>query len=425
MFSGVKTRTWDQDTPNDGNFFDDEFDNIYSDLNDLDTRITALNTTKTSGIIQGGIKFKTTSLPPTIKAGSYGVNGVVVDLDADLDINLSDTLRVPGSSGKTSVALDTNFWYGIFLDEDGNAYYGHYGEKVVVSGTVSSIAGSGTTKTFTVNTAGSHNKKLLVVSDSNGFLLATKITGGNGSTTYTGETLTGTITPVGATTFVVYERIATLHITGASLAITTDANIPVYSPSCGTNGWDAGSVELVKAKNGFYPVATNITEQRMIGAFCTDNSGNVLYNSLISFGQGDDKRDNSFRLQDEVGLASTATKVGYFTNYDLLRGNDYLIENDSVDGMRFTVKRTCLVSATFTDNNKNCLLALNATDVTTTAATNPSTALDRFMAPNSGMSFSNQCNKVLYPDDYLIEIGDGGLATRPGDVMFQGVLEIR
>jgi len=37
-FSGVKTRVWDRNTANDGIFWNVEFDNVYSDLNDLNDR---------------------------------------------------------------------------------------------------------------------------------------------------------------------------------------------------------------------------------------------------------------------------------------------------------------------------------------------------------------------------------------------------
>ena len=38
----TKTRTWDRTTPNDGDLFDNEFDQIYANTNDLDTRIQSI-----------------------------------------------------------------------------------------------------------------------------------------------------------------------------------------------------------------------------------------------------------------------------------------------------------------------------------------------------------------------------------------------
>jgi hypothetical protein len=238
------------------------------------------------GMISGGLSFNTTSLPPTVLAGVYNVSYKNIQVDSDTTLALSDSLL----NGRE--ALDAYNQYLIVVNPDGEAYYTLYGEGAVsgATGTITSITGSGTTKTLTVasGTVGNHNNKILVITGNNGVNGVFKITGGNFTSTYEFESV-ATITGGASGTWAVYERIKTNHgSTGTAAAVTTDSEVIKYNPMYGDNGWSAGIAAYNASKNGYYLTISGLTNYRVIGSFKTKAAGSIM-DTVISFKSGKER----------------------------------------------------------------------------------------------------------------------------------------
>lgn len=289
--------------------------------------VGALDGSLINGLIVGGIKYQSSTLPPTVKAGFYDVNNTPVYKTADDTLALTDTIE------QSRQALDSFCHYTLFLDDSGNAYYMLYGEKLVETGSIVSVTGAGTTKTLTVSSTSTYTDKTLVLYGNDTFNGSFKISGGNGSTTHTFEGESAT-TGNATGTYAIYERIASLHVAGTSTAITTNSDIKIYTPSYGENGFDAGTVAYDPAKNGFYCTIPGLTGYRAIGNFYTDGTPNVV-DEVTSHKSGRDKNDNEFYIHTSGAVISTVIR---FTVWDKLRGSDYVFTDDGTNASIITTK---------------------------------------------------------------------------------------
>lgn len=287
------------------------------------------------GLIQGGIVFNTVSLPPSIQDGGYEVNGRSVAVSATATLALTDTIN------QSKQTLDSYCQYLICMDSSGTKKYIMYGEGEVsgATGTITSITGAGTTKTITpaTGTVGSHTDKIIVVTGNSGVNGVFKITGGNGSSNYTFESVS-TLTGTGGT-WTVYERIKTLHGTGSAVAVTTDAEVLKYSPSYGENGWPAGTVAWSPTLQGYYLTITGLTGYRVLGNFRTNGSSQVVTN-VISHKTGRNKNDNSFHVYTNNGFGGTNTKSQRYSSIGYILGSDYILRpDDAATGAECVIKR--------------------------------------------------------------------------------------
>jgi len=307
----------------------------FTDQLDRSTNFTVVNGER--GLIQGGAIFNSTSLPPTILAGTYEVDGVMVNLSANKTVSFSDVF------GYSRQNLDTYGWYLECLDKYGYANVIWYGEGAVASatGNITSIteSPSGTyTLTKSTGTVGAYTSKTIVITDGATTIYSGKITGGNGSTTMTFLANAGLTFPITGT-WTVYGRINTLHGTGSATEITTDANIALYTPSLGENGWSAGIAAWSDSKQGFYLSLLGLTGYRVIGVFNVGAAG--VSTDIKTYLTCRNKNDNSFMLQNHAGYGGGSfTMIPYYSILQFAKGCDYILNwNDSSVGDKCTIKR--------------------------------------------------------------------------------------
>ncbi|MBK8396162.1 MAG: hypothetical protein IPL26_13110 [Leptospiraceae bacterium] len=229
------------------------------------------------------------------------------------------------------------------MDSTGDKKYVMCGEGTVSSGTITSITSSGTTYTLTVasGTVAVNTNKVLVIEGNDNINGVFKITGGNGTTTYTFTTQSGFTNGGASGTWRVLERIQTKHGTGTLAAITTDASVIKYSPSLGENG-STSIAAFDQTKNGFYLTLSGLTDYRVLGSFFTDTTPNVS-TTVFSYKSGRNKNDNFFRLQR---VASKVTNALRWTTINVLYGCDYVFVDSAGVGSELTAQRDMMVSAT-------------------------------------------------------------------------------
>ena len=125
-FDNNKTRIWDRQTLNDGELFDDEFERVYTNLNDLNgrvinlndgiTNLTSIQESHVAGILQGGAYWDKTGGAEgniAIRGGRYEVAGKLITLNADITLN-------PVNNNYGNDATEPNYWYYTLMDQSGN-----------------------------------------------------------------------------------------------------------------------------------------------------------------------------------------------------------------------------------------------------------------------------------------------------------------
>lgn len=290
------------------------------------------------GTLSGKLKLNTTSLPPKISKGEYGVKNVMLYATSDIPLALTDALQ------QSKQSFDDFCHYVVLVDDEGNAKYALYGEGAVsgATGNVSSITSVGTTYTLTVGTGtvGSHTDKILVINGNNNVNGVFLITGGNGSSTYTFETQAGYTNGNASGTWAVYERIKTRHGTGTSVAVTSDAEVIKYTPSFGLNGWDASFYAYDGDYNGFYCNLTGLTGYRVLGFF--QFNGTVVTN-VYTFGSGMVKPDNNCIVRVSNSRIGVILR---YTTVERLHGCNYVFTDDGTNGSIITVSDTLFMNST-------------------------------------------------------------------------------
>lgn len=292
------------------------------------------------GLIIGGLQFNSNSLPPKIKSGTYEVNGKSLNLNSDAALALTDTIQ------QSKQTFDSYCQYLVCVDNSGSKKYVLSGEGAIsgATGGITTITGAGTSKTLTVSsgTVGSHTGKILVITGNDGVNGVFKITGGNGSTTYTFESVSGA-TGTAAGTWTVFERIKTLHGTGTSTAITTDADVLVYSPSYGESGFDAGIATWNDPLQGYYLTISGLTGYRVIGNFRTNGSSNVLAN-LIQHRTGRNYGQSLIEPSAGLDTRNTSGLIDFAANsYNVAFGTDAIVTVVS-NVFKITVKKSGIYS---------------------------------------------------------------------------------
>jgi hypothetical protein len=285
-----------------------------------------------------------------------------------------------------------------------------YGEGLVsgATGNITSITGAGTTKTLTAatGTVGAHTNKIIVILGNNGFPLSVaKITGGNGSSTYTFEgpsALTG-----GASgTWAVYERISTLHGTGSNTAITTDADVLRYTPSYGENGWTAGIVAFDPLRNGYYLNLSGYTDWRVVGNFSTNTSSQTR-REIFRHGLGRNKNDNEWDIRENNGLASTNTACLRLSIIEKCFGCDYVIvPNSPTLGYSQVIKKSGNINQSATGGNTSVApqfcFSRNSISRTSDPFTLPEADIFGSIAHIEPSFVANcSCSGVVYPEDVI------------------------
>lgn len=286
------------------------------------------------GMLNGGLAFNNTAAPPIVRSGFYGVSGAIIQKTSDTTLATTDTLD------QSRQSLDTFCQYLVLMNSSGSIKYLLYGESQVATGNITSITGSGTTKTinFATGSLTGGTSKILVITGNNGVNGIFKIASNPTSSSATFESVSA-LTGGASGTWTVFERISTLHGTGSNTAITVDADVLKYSPSYGENGFATGIVAFDHTKNGFYCNIAGYTDYRVIGNFRTNGSSQVV-TDIISHKSGRKKNDNSWHVFSSSGLGSTNTTVLRFSSIAKIFGSDYiLVPNNSSLGASCTFKQ--------------------------------------------------------------------------------------
>ena len=359
------------------------------------------------GLVIGGLLFNSTTVPPYIKAGNYEVNGARVTFTSDQAIAFTST---PLQSKQT---IDSFVWYLVSMDNTGTPLISLYYEGAVsgATGTFTSITGAGTTKTINglSGTADAADvTKILVITGNSGVNGIFKITG-RSLQTYTFESRS-TITGDGTGTYTVYSRINTFHGAGAATSITTDASIPLYTPSYGENGWSAGAAAWDNTKQGFYLTTTGLTGYRVIGCIYANTTPNLVANTLISHATGRNKNDNYCRVNDINGFGSGSTKIPYFGNIQRSWGCDYVRTTDTTLGDVYTLKVPMKVNVATGMDSGALGVSKNSTELTTSIVT--ITATDIVCAGSaSGTNTESAASEDFgYASDVYRPHTDGGVS---------------
>lgn len=308
------------------------------------------------GLITGGLMFNNATTPPSLSSGFYGINGKLIEKPTDVALTLTDTIA------QARQTFESFSQYLILMNSVGVVKYCLYGESQVASGTISSITGTGTTKTinFATGTLTSGSNKILVITGNNGVNGIFKIASNPTSSSATFESVSSVIGGSSGT-WTVYERISTLHGVGSNTAITNNTDVLKYTPSYGENGWATGIVSFDHSKNGFYLNIPGLTEFRVIGNFRTNGSSQVI-SDLVSHKNGRNKNDNDFKIHTDNGLGGTNTTVQRFSTIAKAFGCDYVIINDnSANGASCEIKRSGYFSGSHTggNNSTNAFLAIS------------------------------------------------------------------
>jgi len=369
---------------------------------------------KSKGTINGGLIFNSTSLPPKISSGSYNVGKYTVSIDSDRSLALTDTYL------QSKQTLDSFCHYTVGLGPLGQVVYVLNGEGPVsgATGTITSITGSGTTKTLTVatGTVGSHSDKIIVISGNTGVNGVFKVTGGNGSTTYTFESISS-LTGTGGT-WTIYERIKTLHGTGSATAITVDADVLKYTPSYGENGWPYGFIAFDPTRNGFFYTLPGLTEYMVLGNGKTNGSAN-FQTDIVSHKTGRNKNDNSFLITTYSTISTNAYK---FSSLVTATGCDYIWDNSSITLITF--KRPGYVSSLIQTRNAsgghNPAFSFDATNTQDTTSSKQFSDVHIISSLNLGSLPPMKINK----DDTLRWLGGYALTGAAGEDRVQMTLEL-
>lgn len=321
---------------------DDSVSGLDSRITTNENDIAAIETelSDMAGMIIGGIEFNTTILPPKILSGTYDISENKVKLTSDSSLALADVFQ------QSKNTLDTFVHYLVCMDSAGDKKYVMCGEGTVSSGTITSITSSGTTYTLTVasGTVAVNTNKVLVIEGNDNINGVFKITGGNGTTTYTFTTQSGFTNGGSSGTWRVLERIQTKHGTGTLAAITTDASVIKYSPSLGENG-STSIAAFDQTKNGFYLTLSGLTDYRVLGSFFTDTTPDVSA-TVFSYKSGRDKNDNYFNF---LGIASKVTNAVRLadSSSNVLFGCDYVYTDTAGAGSEFVPNRDLWTTSTF------------------------------------------------------------------------------
>jgi hypothetical protein len=103
-FNGSQTRTWNQSTPADGNLFEAEFNRVYGNFDDLNTREMALRNIQ-RGLVQGRMEVQNAT--PTIlrlrRNNVYEVDGNFIKLNGNLTLDFSSLTNIFRSDGTTPI----------------------------------------------------------------------------------------------------------------------------------------------------------------------------------------------------------------------------------------------------------------------------------------------------------------------------------
>lgn len=281
------------------------------------------------------LEYNTNALPPTIKAGTIDVKGVLVNYDADETLALTDAL----GGVSQSFSDHTYSWIFNIVGVDGVARWtpamdvaspvleNANSTGVTIAGGTATIA---TTNALTGVSAGM--EVVLMGADIAGvpLILTGKIVAATPSTSLTVKTFaSGTVT--GTITFSVYGRVVTKHGTGSDSVI-NDTTVGKYTPS----------PLYCKDLDGYYldqygrstSVAANAV-YKILGAGFIDGSG--LMTHVIGYKSGSNKDDNIVESDSTAtsGTATTAYGVA-IARFTKLWGNDYTYTN--ADG-RYTANR--------------------------------------------------------------------------------------
>ncbi|MCE9500933.1 MAG: hypothetical protein K8R21_10610 [Leptospira sp.] len=403
-FIATKTRTWNKSTPADGDLIDDEMDRIYENMNTLKDTLDATPEGFT-GLIQGELLFNSTSLPPKVSAGSRGINLKLVKNGSDIAPALTDVFN------KSRPILDTYCAFITVEDENGNVKHVLNAEGPVSghNGNISSISGSGTTKTinYSSGSGADDTGKIIAVWDGSILLFVSKITGGNGSSTHICETLTGSITG-SVLQYQVYERMKSLHGSGSAVAITTDSEIIRYTPSLGENGWPTSIFAWDNDKQGWYCTLPGLEGWRAIGTWQTDGSGNVIKKSLRSYKSGRNKNDNFIDLYAFAGKAS-ANAICYYSSINYLQGCDFILVMDATNGLSITPKCYGRMSGAASGNTSGLGWSLNSSQLSTQL--DSITATDIKAVAANGSVPVNIDTKIIPDDVYRLHGNTGNSAS--------------
>ena len=398
---------------------DDSVSGLDSRITTNENDIAAIETelSDMAGMIIGGIEFNTTILPPKILSGTYDISGNKVKLTSDSSLALADVFQ------QSKNTLDTFVHYLVCMDSTGDKKYVMCGEGTVSSGTITSITSSGTTYTLTVasGTVAVNTNKVLVIEGNDNINGVFKITGGNGTTTYTFTTQSGFTNGGSSGTWRVLERIQTKHGTGTLAAITTDASVIKYSPSLGENG-STSIAAFDQTKNGFYLTLSGLTDYRVLGSFFTDTTPNVS-TSLFSYKSGRNKNDNFFRLQR---VASKVTNALRWTTINVLHGCDYVFVDSAGVGGELTAQRDMMVSATLVGYGTAGTWAaeLSILNSTTNTLTN---SKDNSAFMSNSASFPSSASlptTVIYENQILKSFGDSNVLNGSDIVRLIGSFQI-
>jgi hypothetical protein len=301
----------------------------------FDTIYSPIANRSIPGYINGGLLFNAVNVPPYIRAGSYDINGVMVNLTSNKALAVADIL-----GDKT---LRAYTWYYAMMDNAGNvaiqAAFG--GAAAVKTYSITSISG-GNQINFSTSAGGTQPLADMWVAiegattaTNNGFWKISSIHGAPVDYVVVEGALTNQAGAAG--TIKVYYGMSTYHGTGTETGITTEANFIKYTPSPAdseyshTNDWAQFDYIL----NGYYSKWTGYTGYRILGVF---NVGAANITDIISYKSGKNKNDNHIYITN-----AAAGRIGNIQQYDTwyrVWGNDTVVTNDGANATRITGKRT-------------------------------------------------------------------------------------
>jgi hypothetical protein len=278
------------------------------------------------GIIIGGLANQSSSTPPTVKAGVYDIAGSTVNLPADVNPAVTNTLL------NSKQSFDTNSNYYLAMDSLGNVKYVlSTGSVLQATQAVTGLTGT-TTKTVTVGTIGAIVNGAIAVftGAGNSILGVYKVAGLSGSTfQITTTDTTNVFTTLQVTVYNNVTSVATgaSYLAGVAGAILVTPN-SVFNP----------------AKNGYYLDATGVstssaTTYRILGTFSTDGTPNINDIPGRGYRSGSNRNDNLFEydtLPSTTYLGTTATQSPNFSTIRRAYGNDYTVTNDATNGFKVT-----------------------------------------------------------------------------------------